>query len=78
MKKERKPARCWDYAESARNGALFGIAAASLLQVYHAIMNQTPDNIPAHVLGECAALAMGGAVLFAAASAICNRLKWCP
>jgi hypothetical protein len=51
MKKERKPARCWDYAESARNGALFGIAAASLRQVYHAITNQIPDNIPAHVLG---------------------------
>jgi hypothetical protein len=74
MKKERKPARCWDYAESAGNGALFGIAAASLLQVYHAITNQIPDNIPAHVLSEFAAFAVGGAVLFAAACAICNFL----
>ena len=74
MKKERHPARCWDYAESTWNGTLFGIAAAALHQFHHAITDQIPDNIPVHVLGECAAFALGGAVLFAAASAICNFL----
>ena len=78
MKKERQPGRCWDYAESAQNGALIGITAASLHQVYRAITNQIPDNIPAHVLSEFAGFAVGGAVLFAAACAICNRLKWRP
>ncbi|MBD2749688.1 hypothetical protein IC232_23700 [Microvirga sp. BT688] len=70
MKKERQPGRCCDYADSAQYGALFGIIAASLHHVHHAITNQ----IPAHMLGEYAAFALGGAVLFAATSAIRNFL----
>jgi hypothetical protein len=70
MKKERKAAQCWDSAYSAQNGALFGIAAASLYYVYRAMTNQIPENILAHVLGELVAFALGGTVLFAAASAL--------
>ena len=74
MKKERKPAQRWDYAYGARMGVLAGIAVGSLHQVYRAFTNQIPENILAHVLGEMAAFALGGAVLFAAALAICNFL----
>jgi hypothetical protein len=74
MKKEYKSARCSDNADSAQDGALYGIVAASLHQINHVITNRIPDNIPVHMLGEVAAFAVGGVVLFAAASAIRNFL----
>jgi hypothetical protein len=70
--KKCKSAQCCDNAYSARNGVLFGMAVAPLHQVHHALTQQIPKNILAHVLGEWAAFAIGGAALFTAASAICN------
>jgi hypothetical protein len=43
--------------------------------VYHAHTNQIPENILAHVLSELAAGAVGGTILFAVGSALCNRIK---
>ena len=75
MKKKCKSAQCCNNEYSAQNGALFGIAIASLHHVYHALTSQIPVNIPAHVMSESAVFALGGATLFAAASALCNLLS---
>jgi hypothetical protein len=70
--KKCKSAQCCDNGYNAQNGALFGMAIVPLHQVYHALTQQIPENILAHVLSEWAAFAIGGAALFAAASAVCN------
>ena len=51
------------------------IAAASLHHVHHALPSQIPENIPAHVLDEMAAGALGGVIVFAVVSTVCNRIK---
>ncbi len=55
-------------------GVLVGLVVSTLHQVYHALTHQIPENIHAHVFGELAASTLGGAALFAAVSATCNRL----
>jgi hypothetical protein len=75
MKKKCTSARCCDPSGNALYGGFFGIAVAALHHVQHAFTSQIPENIPAHVLGEFAVAACGGAIMFAVASAICNRLK---
>ncbi len=51
------------------------MAVASLHHVQHALTNQIPENIPAHILGEFAVAACGGAIAFVVVSLICNRLR---
>jgi hypothetical protein len=75
MTKNCTSAKCCDTPGNARFGGLAGIAVASLHHVYHALSNQIPENIPAHVLGEMAAGAFGGVIVFAVVSAVCNRIK---
>jgi hypothetical protein len=41
----------------------------------HALPGHILEQIPAHVLGEFTLAACGGATVFAAVSAVCNRLK---
>jgi hypothetical protein len=48
------------------------MAIAALHHVHHVFTHQIPESIPAHVLGEWAAFAIGGAAVFAGASAVCN------
>lgn len=78
MKKKRTSAKCCDTPSNARFGGLAGIAVASLHHVYHALSNQIPENIPAHVLGEIAIGAFGGVIVCAFVSAVCNRIKASP
>jgi hypothetical protein len=61
-----------DDAFSARTGALFAMAIVPMHQIHHAITQRIPDDILLHVISEWVAFAIGGAALFAAASAICN------
>jgi hypothetical protein len=75
MKKKCTSSQCCDTPGKALYGGLVGIGFASLHHVYHALTNQIPGNIAAHILSEMAAAAFGGAILFAVGSAICNRLK---
>ena len=78
MTKNCTSPKCCDTPSNARLGGLAGIARASLHHVYHALSNQIPEHIPAHVLGEMAAGAFGGVVVFAIVSALYNRLKGRP
>jgi hypothetical protein len=72
MKKKCSSKQCCDNAYSARTGVLFGFAIAALHVVYHAVRNQIPESVYAHILAEMSAYVLGGAALFAAGSAICN------
>jgi hypothetical protein len=71
MTKKRTSVLCCDTAINAWDGMLAGVTAASLYHVYLALLNQVPEN----VLGELAAAAFCGAIVFAVGSALCNRLK---
>ncbi len=64
-----------DMLGDACYGGLVGAGVASLHHVQHALTSQIPANLPAHVLGELAAAACGGAILSLIFSAICTRLK---
>lgn len=75
MEKRCKSVRCCDTAGNALYGGLLGMAVASLHHVQHALTNQIPENIPAHILGEFAVAACGGAIAFVVVSLICNRLR---
>ena len=71
MTKKRTTVLCCDTATNAWDGVLVGVTAASLYHVYLVLRNQAPEN----VLGELAAAAFGGAIVFAVGSALCSRLK---
>jgi hypothetical protein len=51
------------------------LVVTSLHHVHHTLTNRVPDDLYSHVLGELSAFALGGAALFAAASAACNYFK---
>jgi hypothetical protein len=68
-------APCCDMAGNASDGALAGAAATSLYHVYLGLSNQVPENLLAHILGEPAAAAFGGAVVCAVGSVLYNWLK---
>ena len=78
MRKRCTSAPCWDTAGNARLGALVGIAVAALNMIYHALSDQIPENLYAHVIGEYVTGALAGAAVFAAVSAIYNWRKRTP
>jgi hypothetical protein len=57
----------------AIDGSLAGFAVAILHQVHHAILNNIPDNVIMHLLGELLVAAVGGALLFVGIAALRNR-----
>jgi hypothetical protein len=75
LQRSFEPDLRWSRRSSAIYGGLAGIAIAALHHIYHAISSNIPDNIYAHVIGEIAAGAAGGALLFTAISIIRNHLK---
>ena len=75
MTKKHTSVPCCDTAVNACDGALAGAAATALYHVYLGLSNQVPENLLAHILGEPAATAFGGAVVCAVGSVIYNQLK---
>jgi hypothetical protein len=60
---------------SREMGALAGMGVTSLHHVHHAVSNQIPDNIVAHVLSESAMGAAAGGTFPAAVTVLVNRFR---
>ena len=64
----------WNITSSARYGGLSGVAVASLHHVHHALTNDIPGNIAAHVIGEMSIGILAGVSLFTAVAVVQNAL----
>ena len=78
MKRSFSSKQYHDNAISARTGALFGIAIVILHIVHHVLTRHLPEDIHLHVLSEMAAGTLGGAILFAAGSALFKLVQSVP
>jgi hypothetical protein len=75
MKQRLEPKQMWSITVSAVYGGLTGFAVGIVHQIHSALSKEIPDNVYMHVVGALLVEAIGGAILFAAAASLRNRLK---
>jgi hypothetical protein len=64
MRRKLRLEEKWSASVSAFHGGLSGVAASALHEIHHGISNNVPENVVYHVLGEAAACAIGGTIIF--------------
>jgi hypothetical protein len=75
MKQPIEPELMWSRSTSAVYGWLVGIAVSAVRQVHFVVSNDVPNDAYMRVVGELAAGAFGGAILFAMIASLRNHLR---
>ena len=65
----------WSRSTSAVYGWSSGIAVGALRQIHFVVSNDVPTDAYMRVVGELAAGAFGGAILFAVGASLRNHLR---
>ncbi len=75
MKPSIEPEPMWSRSTSAVYGWLIGIAVSALRQIHFVVSKKMAHNAYWLVVGELAAGALGGAILFAVLASLQNHLR---
>jgi hypothetical protein len=75
MKQPIEPEPMWSRSTSAVYGWLSGIAVSAVHQVHFVVSNDVPNDAYMLVVGELAAGAFSGAILFVVVASLRNHLR---